>query len=162
MASGGSPLFMITTKYYHATNCNRSIVAGRFALNFTPYEHVGTWMGIYATSDPAQIEALDALVKTRKLDALTETEYATCLKKKQMVTGDYSGSLAATAPTPGEVALSAAPTGASTQPPLAPGNLEMTAPPPLATVEDAITPVPVQPKTTISLASGGSPAAAVG
>jgi hypothetical protein len=138
------------TKYYHATNCNRTIVAGKFAVNFTPYEHVGTWMGIYASSNPAEIEALDALAKTRKIDELTETEYAGCLKKKLMATGDYSGSLAATAPTPGQAAAapSAAPTAVK---PAAPaGILEPAVPAsaPLATVADAITAVPVQPKAT--------------
>ncbi len=136
------------TKYYHATNCNRTIVAGKFAVNFTPYEHVGTWMGVHASSDPAETEALDALVKTRKIDGLTEIEYANCLKKKRLATGDYSNSLASTVPTPGETAPSAAPTGTSVQPPLAPGVVEPAAPPPLASVEDAITPVPVQPKAT--------------
>lgn len=147
------------TKFYHATNCNRTIVAGKFAINFTPYEHVGTWMGVYASSNPAEIEALDALAKTRKIDELTETEYANCIKKKRMATGDYSGSLAATAPTPGEVVPSALPTPAN-----APVNtlpaVEAPASAPLNSVEDAITAVPVQPKATT--ATGSLPAVPAG
>lgn len=139
------------TKYYHATNCNRTIVAGQFAINFTPYEHVGTWMGIYATANPAEIVALDALVKTRKIDGLTETEYASCLKKKRTAMGDYSGSLAATAPTPGEAAPSAAPTAVEP----ATGLLEPAEPPPVATVEEAITAVPIQPKQAAIATSAG-------
>ena len=49
------------SKFYHVTNCNRTIKAGAFSLHFVPYEHTSCWLGVYEAVDPAEIAALDEL-----------------------------------------------------------------------------------------------------
>ena len=67
---------MSTVKFYHALNCNRRIGWGPFAFDFRPYGMVcGTWCGLYATEDPSQQAALDALVADpRQAVSLTTQE----------------------------------------------------------------------------------------
>ena len=50
-------------KFYHALNCNRRIGSLGRIFDFRPYAMIcGTWCGLYATEDPGEQAALDALL----------------------------------------------------------------------------------------------------
>lgn len=135
----------MSQKFYLADNCNRTISHKGIAVNFTPYEHVGNWLGVHKTADAKEIEALDDLVGQKKLHAIDEEEYKRCLKKKGIATEGYSNSLAASAPTPGQAAPSAAPIPVNTLPELPAPDSK-----PLENADEAINPVPVEKKSEVT------------
>lgn len=62
-----------------------SMTAGQpvAGIDFIKYAiHGSCVFGVYATDDTKKIEALDALVATKKITAIDQAEYDLCLKKK--------------------------------------------------------------------------------
>lgn len=90
-------------KFYHLTNCNRTLTLDGLAFNFAPYEQTGSWMGVYATEKEDEVKALDAAVAHGKksVTEINAKEYANCIKKKASTSNSYISSLANTTPTPG-------------------------------------------------------------
>ncbi len=131
--------------YYHVTNCNRQITVDGLSFQFAPYDHVGTWMGVYATSSASEITALDAAAGNPKssITTLTQAEYETCIKKKVSASNSYAPSLALSTPTPGvrQPVASAEPVDSNPNAP----TLEPEAAP-LDSVGAAIEVVSVQPR----------------
>jgi hypothetical protein len=79
--------FQSNKKFYHALNSNRLIQSDGLMFQFSPYLHAGgIWMGTFATDNPAEIKAIEALpgFGTPKcaVSSLTEEEYTECQKKK--------------------------------------------------------------------------------
>jgi hypothetical protein len=132
-------------KFYHVTNCNRIIQVGALALQFAPYDHVGTWMGVYATNKPDEISLLDTAADDPKssITTLTEAEYQRCIKKKVSASNSYAPSLALSTPTPGvrQPAASAEPVDSNPNAPLVEPQAA-----PLDSVGAAIEVVSVQPR----------------
>lgn len=65
-------------KFYHALNCNRRIASQGRVFDFRPYAMVaGTWCGTYATQEPKEQAALDALAgdPRQAISAITQAEY---------------------------------------------------------------------------------------
>jgi hypothetical protein len=70
----------MSTKYYHAENCNRRIANGGQEFRFEPYALFGgTWRGVFATADAGQQSALDRLASDKR-SAIREIKEADYLK----------------------------------------------------------------------------------
>ncbi len=72
----------MSKKFYHAQNAGRGIIGGaRFQITEVI---AGSAWGVYATEDPKEIEALDALVAipTSAVTAIGEAEFEADVKKK--------------------------------------------------------------------------------
>ncbi len=70
-------------------------------IDFIKYAiHGSCVFGIHATEDAKQIEALDALVKTKKISEIDKAEYDLCLKKKPAGPEDLTNSNQDPAPLP--------------------------------------------------------------
>lgn len=97
------------SKFYHVANCNRTINVGPHSLQFAPYEHTGTWLGVYATDKEDEIKELDyaARHKASGITEITQAEYENCVAKKKSASNGYTQSLAVSTPTPGQLAPSA-------------------------------------------------------
>lgn len=133
------------SKFYHVTNCNRTIKAGTHSITFVPYEHTGCWLGVYEAVDSAEIAALDELCQNPKssVTAISQDEYNHCVKKKRAASQGYNQSLATSAPSPSEPkdALSVGET-VETSPALIPVETQA----PLESVKDAVEVVKVEAK----------------
>jgi hypothetical protein len=70
-------------RYYHAMNSTRIFKQNGLLLRFSPYFHGATWFGTFATEEPTEIAALDAIVKQNiGVEDLSPEDYENCLKKK--------------------------------------------------------------------------------
>lgn len=66
--------------FYRADNAGQPIGG----ISFNVYDIVaGTACGVFATEDPEQIKTLDALVKTRRIESMTQEDYEKCSKKNR-------------------------------------------------------------------------------
>lgn len=75
------------TKFYQTKNAGKPVVAAGRTFTFEASEFFQpshSWWGIYATSDAAEIAALDSAVAARLIFEITEAEYQDSdLKKKR-------------------------------------------------------------------------------
>lgn len=72
-------------KYFRTPNATRPIRRGGMTFLFeSVYQHAGSWTGVYATADSAEIDQLNALVGNPQsgIYEITEAEYQAELKKK--------------------------------------------------------------------------------
>ena len=130
-------------KFYHAQNCNRTVKSGALSFLFSAYEHVGTWMGVLKAKVPEEIAALEKLVSDAKsgITKITEAEYLAAIKKKQAAADSYAPSLAVDNKSPEDLVPSV---GHPLDSEPAPQTTETVAP--LKSVDEAVAPVPVEPK----------------
>lgn len=69
-------------KWYLANNASRRIKLGKFTLAFEIVDQfAGAWRGVYATSNPEEIQLIDAAAPRLGMTELTEEAYEALSKK---------------------------------------------------------------------------------